>query len=66
MVLDLAPEGKSGVAVTLAGKDELRHALPRRGRGESTDGSAVRPDGPADSAPAAPAGGSAAGGEGGS
>ena len=65
MVLDLAPEGKSGVAVTLAGKDEPRHALPRRGRGDEAAGSPARPGGPADSPPAGPAAGAPGGGRGG-
>ena len=60
MVLDLAPEGKSGVAVTLAGKDEPRHALTRRGSGGSTGDPAAESEAP----PADPAAGP--GGEGGS
>ena len=65
MVLDLAPEGKRGVAVTLAGKDEPRHALPRRGRGDEAAGSRARTGGPADSPPAGPAAGAPGGGRGG-
>ena len=58
LVLDLTPGGKGGVGIQVAGKDEPRHALPRR----SADGAGAEPL-PADAGDAADAAATPAGGD---